>query len=242
MAERIDDLQINGYKLIQNPDLFCFGIDAVLLSSFVKASEGEKVIDLCTGNGIIPVLLAAKTMADHITGLEIQKESATLAQRSIELNNLSDRISIINDDINNASNIFSAASFDVLTVNPPYMNENHGIINEYSPKAIARHELLCSLEDIIRESARLLKPGGRMYMIHRPHRLEDILVKMREYRIEPKRLRFIHPYIDKEPTMVLIEGSRGGKPYMKVDAPLIVYKDKNIYTDEIIKIYGQTGP
>lgn len=242
MAERIDDLQIKGYRLIQNPELFCFGVDAVLLSSFAKAKDTDKVIDLGCGNGIIPILMAAKTDAKRIVGLEIQDESAKLATRSVELNELSDRISIVKGDIKEASSIFGASSFQVVTTNPPYMNENHGLINDYSAKAIARHELLCSLEDIIRESARLLVPSGRLYMIHRPHRLEDILVLMREYHIEPKHLRFVHPYVDKEPTMVLIEGLRGGKPSMKIDPPLIIYEDVNKYTKEINDIYGTTGP
>lgn len=242
MAERIDDLQIKGYRLIQNPELFCFGVDAVLLSSFAKAKDTDKVIDLGCGNGIIPILMAAKTDAKRIVGLEIQDESAKLATRSVELNELSDRISIVKGDIKEASSIFGASSFQVVTTNPPYMNENHGLVNDYSAKAIARHELLCNLEDIIRESARLLVPSGRLYMIHRPHRLEDILVLMREYHIEPKHLRFVHPYVDKEPTMVLIEGLRGGKPSMKIDPPLIIYEDINKYTKEINDIYGTTGP
>lgn len=242
MSERIDDLQIKGYKLIQNPDLFCFGIDAVLLSDFAKIKEGEKVIDLCTGNGIIPILLAAKTMAGHIAGLEIQETSVSLAKRSVAMNGLEELIDIVEGDIKEAASLFGAASFDVVTVNPPYMNENHGIINEYSPKAIARHELLLSLEDVIASSAKLLTPGGKLYMIHRPHRLTDIIDLMRKYRIEPKRMRFIHPYIDKEPTMVMIEGARGGKSNLRIESPLIIYKEVNKYTDEIYKIYGMTGP
>lgn len=242
MTERIDDLQINGYKLIQNPDLFCFGIDAVLLSSFAKAKENDRVLDLGTGNGVIPILLAAKTKADHITGLEIQHESASLAKRSVELNSLTSRVTIVEGDIKESSKIFGASSFNVVTTNPPYMNQNHGLINDYSPKAIARHELLCTLEDIISQASKLLVPSGNLFMIHRPHRLEDIMVLLRQYHIEPKRLRFVHPYIDKEPTMVLIEANRGGKPNLIVEKPLIIYKDVNVYTEEIQQIYGNEGP
>lgn len=242
MTERIDDLQINGYKLIQNPDLFCFGIDAVLLSSFAKAKENDRVLDLGTGNGVIPILLAAKTKADHITGLEIQHESASLAKRSVELNSLTSRVTIVEGDIKESSKIFGASSFNVVTTNPPYMNQNHGLINDYSPKAIARHELLCTLEDIISQASKLLVPSGNLFMIHRPHRLEDIMVLLRQYHIEPKRLRFVHPYIDKEPTMVLIEANRGGKPNLIVEKPLIIYKDVNVYTEEIQQIYGDEGP
>ncbi|MCQ2497512.1 MAG: tRNA1(Val) (adenine(37)-N6)-methyltransferase [Lachnospiraceae bacterium] len=242
MSERIDDLQIKGYKLIQNPDLFCFGVDAVLLSDFARAQKTDKVIDLCTGNGIIPVLLAAKTEAESIVGLEIQEESAGLAKRSVELNRLESRISIVQGDVKEADVLFGASSFDVVTCNPPYMNDNHGIKNDFTPKAIARHEIMCTLEDVISKSARLLKPGGNLFMVHRPHRLIEIIALLRQYRIEPKRLRFVHPYVSKEPTMVLIEANRGGKANLRVDAPLIIYEDVNKYTEEIYEIYGMTGP
>lgn len=242
MSERIDDLQIKGYKLIQNPELFCFGIDAVLLSDFAKVPQGKRAIDLGTGNGIIPILLEAKHNAKSLVGLEIQKESADLARRSVELNHLEDRIEIVNGDIKEADRIFGAASFEVVTCNPPYMNENHGIQNDFTPKAIARHEIMCTLEDVISQASKLLKPGGNLYMVHRPHRLIDIISLLRKYRIEPKRLRFVHPYVAKEPSMVLIEGNRGGKPNLRVDSPLIIYEDVNKYTKEILDIYGITGP
>lgn len=241
MSERIDDLQINGYRLIQNPELFCFGMDAVLLASFSKAFEGDKVIDLCTGNGVIPILMEAKTKATDFTGLEIQEVSATLARRSVELNGLNERISIVTGDLKDAVDIFGASTFDVVTVNPPYMNENHGLVNDYSPKAIARHELLCSLEDVIRVSAKLLKPGGNLFMVHRPHRLTDIFVLLREYRIEPKRIRMVHSFKDKEPSMVLIEANRGGKPNLRIDSPLVIYEKKDQYTKEILDIYDNGG-
>ena len=239
MAERIDDLQINGYRIIQNPELFCFGADAVLLSDFAKAGEGDRVIDLCTGNGVIPMLMEAKTPAKSFVGLEIQEESAELGRRSALLNGISDKVKIVTGDVKEAVDIFGASSFEVVTVNPPYMNENHGIVNDFSPMAIARHELLCTLEDIIAQSARLLVPGGKFYMIHRPHRLSDIFRYLCEYRIEPKRMRFVHPFADKEPTMVLIEGSRGGKSHLRVEPPLVMYRAVNEYTDEILKIYGR---
>ncbi|MCR4990448.1 MAG: tRNA1(Val) (adenine(37)-N6)-methyltransferase [Lachnospiraceae bacterium] len=235
--ERIDDLQIKGLRIIQNPDLFCFGIDAVLLSDFARAPEGSKVMDLCTGNGAIPILMAAKTEARSFTGLEIQEQSADLAKRSVELNELTDRINIVNADLKEAVSLFGGSTFDVVTVNPPYMTENHGIINSNSPKAIARHELLCSLDDVIASAAGLLRPQGLFFMVHRPHRLSDIFVTMRKYAIEPKRMRFVHPYVDKEPNMVLIEGSRGGRANLIVEAPLVVYKDKHVYTEEIREIY-----
>ena len=236
--ERIDDLQRNNYRIIQDPERFCFGMDAVLLSGFAKAKEGDHVIDLGTGTGIIPILMEAKTKASNLVGLEIQPESADMAQRSVELNHLEKNIRIVTGDIREASSIFGAATFDVVTSNPPYMTEHHGITNEKSPKAIARHELLCTLEDVICQAAKLLRPGGSFYMVHRPFRLVDIMVLMREYHLEPKRMKLVYPYIDKDPNMVLIEGLRGGRPRMTVEKPLIVYKEPGVYTDEIYEIYG----
>ncbi len=237
-GERIDDLQRNGYKIIQNPEKFCFGMDAVLLSGFARVKAGEDCIDLGCGNGIIPILLEAKTEGRHFTGLEIQEYSAGLAERSVMLNHLEKKVSIVKGDIRDASKIFGASSFHVVTTNPPYMTAQHGIPNQDEGKTIARHEVLCTLEDVIRESARLLVPSGRFYMVHRPFRLAEILTVMVKYRIEPKRMRLVYPYIDREPNMVLIEGLRGGRPRMTVEKPLIVYKAPGQYTDEIYDVYG----
>lgn len=237
-GERVDDLHRNNYKIIQNTEKFCFGMDAVLLSGFAKVSVGEKVLDLGTGTGIIPILLEAKTKGKHFTGLEIQEESADMARRSIALNKLEDKIDIVVGDIKEASALFGLASFDVVTSNPPYMNHNHGIVNPAEAKAIARHELLCSLEDVVREASRVLKPGGRFYMVHRPFRLVEIITTLTAYKLEPKRMKLVHPYVDKEPNMVLMECIKGAKSMIKVEAPLIVYKEPNVYTDEIYDIYG----
>ena len=170
-GERLDDLERNGYKIIQHENKFCFGMDAVLLSGFARVKEGEQVLDLGTGTGIIPILLAGKTRGRHFTGLEIQRESADMAMRSVRYNHLDERISIIEGDIREADTLFRAASFDVITCNPPYMTEHHGLVNPGQPKAIARHEILCTLEDVLTQSARLLKPGGKFYLVHRPFRL-----------------------------------------------------------------------
>ena len=236
--ERIDDLQINGRRIIQSPDRFCFGMDAVLLSGFAKVKKGESVLDLGTGTGILPILLDAKTEGGHFTGLEIQPESADMARRSVILNNRQDKIDIVTGDIKNALNIFGAASFDVIVTNPPYMNQNNGITNPESPKAIARHELLCSLEDVIRQTRSLLKVNGRMYMVHRPFRLPDIMELMNECGIEPKKMRFVHPYVDREPSMVLIEGVRGGNRRLTVEKPLVIYDGPGEYSEEIKRDYG----
>ena len=236
--ERVDDLQRNHYKIIQDPDRFCFGMDAVLLSGFARAKEGDRVLDLGTGTGIIPILMEAKTKASHLTGLEIQAESADMAARSVRLNGLEDKITIIAGDIKEAVSLFGAASFDVVTCNPPYMTEHHGLTNPGEPKAIARHEILCTLEDVICQAAKLLKPGGNFFLVHRPFRLADIMVLLREYKLEPKRMKLVYPFVDKEPNMVLLEANRGGRPRMTVEKPLIVYQKPGVYTDEIYEIYG----
>ena len=237
-TESIVDLERKGYKLIQDKEKFCFGMDAVLLSWFAKAKSDEKVIDLGTGTGIIPILMEARDKGESFKALEIQEESVDMARRSVELNHIQDKIEIINGDIKEATQIFGKASFNVVTSNPPYMTEKHGIENPKSAKAIARHEILCDLEDVISNAAGLLKPRGRFYMVHRPRRLVDIIELMRKYRLEPKRIRMVHPYEDKDANMVLVEGVRGSKPMMVVEAPLIVYKKNGEYQEEIHDIYG----
>lgn len=238
LGERLDELQRNGYSIIQNPSKFCFGMDAVLLSGFASAKKGERVLDLGTGTGIIPILMEAKTEGEHFTGLEIQPESADMAGRSVAYNHLEEKIDIVTGDIKEASQIFGAASFDVVTTNPPYMNDAHGLKNPDVPKAIARHEVLCTLEDVIREGSRVLRTGGRFYMVHRPFRLVEIFEVMTRYKLEPKRMKLVYPFIDREPNMVLIEGIKGGKSMIKIEKPLIVYEKPGVYTPEIYDIYG----
>lgn len=236
--ERLDDLQVNGYEIIQHPGKFCFGMDAVLLANFARVKKHERVLDLGTGTGIIPILLTAKTEGEDFTGLEIQEESADMARRSVIHNRLEEKVKIVTGDIKEAANIFGPVSFDVITTNPPYMIGHHGIANALDTKAIARHEVLCTLDDILRESARLLKPKGRFYMVHRPFRLAEIMTKMVQAGIEPKRMRLVHPFIDKEPNMVLIEGLRGGNSRMTIEPPLVVYKEVGVYNEELLKEYG----
>lgn len=223
--ERLDDLQLSGYHIIQNPKRFCFGIDAVMLTNFAKVKPGERVLDLGTGTGVIPILLSAKTKGEHFTGLEIQPESADMACRSVAYNHLEDKVEIVTGDIKKASELFGTSSFDVITTNPPYMLNQHGLKNATDAKTIARHEILCTLDDILRESAKVLKEDkGRFYMIHRPFRLAEIMTMMCQYKIEPKRIQFVHPYIHKEPTMVLIGGLKGGKSHVTVEPPIVMYQ------------------
>ena len=236
--ERIDELGRNGYRILQDPDRFCFGIDAVLLSDFAKVKEGAKVLDFCTGTGIIPILMEAKTKASSFEGLEIQEESADMAKRSVALNGLEEKIKIVMGDVTQASEIFPRGSYDAITCNPPYMIGQHGIINPESPKAIARHEILCTLEDIIREGAKLLKQQGSFFMVHRPFRLAELMALFMKYKLEPKRMRLVYPMIEKEPNMVLLQATKGGKPRLTVEKPLIVYEEPGKYTREIYEIYG----
>lgn len=237
-GERLDDLQINGYEIIQHPGRFCFGMDAVLLSAFAKVKKGERALDLGTGTGILPILLKAKNEGSYYAGLEIQEESADMARRSVCHNQLGSCVEIVTGDIKEAASLFGAASFEVVTTNPPYMLGDHGLKNEKEALYIARHEALCTLDDILRESAKVLKVKGRFYMVHRPFRLPEILTKMCGYGIEPKRMRLVYPYVDKEPNMVLIEGLKGGNPRMTVEPPLIVYEKDGTYTGELLSVYG----
>ena len=236
--ERIDDLMRDGLKLIQNTHIFCFGMDAVLLSTYARAGKKDRVLDMGTGNGIIPVLMQSKNPGSTYSALEIQEGSAQLARRNVELNHLEDRISVVKGDIKEASTIFGEASFNVVTSNPPYMNENHGIVNPESAKAIARHELLCSLEDVVREASKCLKVKGHMYMVHRPSRLVDIFTSMKNNHLEPKRIRLVYPHIDKPANMVLIEAVKGGRSQLIVEEPLIVYNSDGSYTEELLKMYN----
>lgn len=239
--ERVDDLQLNGLKIIQNPDSFCFGIDAVLLSDFTKVKDGANVVELGTGTGIIPILLSAKTKAAKISAFEVQESMAEMARRSVAMNGLTDRIEIINDNLTAYQRYFEKSSVDVVVTNPPYMSGSSGIHNEEDLKKISRHEIMCSLEDVIRVSAAMLKPGGSFYMVHRPMRLVDIVSYMRQYKLEPKEIRLVQPSIHKKPNIMLIKGVRGGKAELKFHDPLIVYQENGDYTPEIYEIYGNTN-
>lgn len=237
--ERIDSLQRNGYSIIQDSTRFCFGMDAVLLTEFVKLKKGDKVIDLCTGTGVIPILLCAKSDAAHFSAVEIQKESADMAKRSVELNELEEKIDVLCEDLNNLKGVFDNASFDAVTVNPPYMIPGKALVNPDESKAIARHEIKCTLRDVLSESSRLLKNGGKFFMVHKPERLDEIIVTMKDLKIEPKRLRIVYPKIDSKPNMILIEGAKCANAGMIIEKPLIIYDESGVYTPEVSKIYEE---
>ena len=235
-GERVDDLQ-NGYFVIQDPKKFCFGMDAVLLSGFARVKKGETALDMGTGTGIIPILLSQRTEGKHFTGLEIQAECAEMADRSVKYNCLEDRIQIVEGDIKEAAGIFGAASFDVVTCNPPYMIGQHGLTNPHLPKAIARHEILCTFDDVANQAARVLKDRGRFYLVHRPFRLVELMAALTKYKLEPKRMQLVYPYIEKEPNMVLIEACKGGNSRIQIERPLVVYEKPGVYTKDILELY-----
>ena len=239
--ERIDDLEFKGYKIIQNTDGFCFGIDSILLSDFAKnIRNNSNVMDLGTGTGILCVLLSGKTQLNKIVGVEVQEEVANMAKRSVKLNHLDNKITILNENILNLEDKFDKSSFDAIVTNPPYKKMDTGIKNENNKKLISRHEVTANLEDFIKVSKNLLKDKGEFYMVHRPERLVDILYFMRKYKIEPKQIRFIAPKIGKKPNLVLIKGVKNAKEFLKFDKILYVYNEDGSYTDEILKIYGKT--
>ena len=237
-GERVDDLQCRGYYIIQNREVFCFGMDAVLLADFATGAPGRAVIDLGTGTGVIPMLMQARGKGAHFTGLEVQSYSADMAGRSVQMNGLEQSISIVEGDMRDVREMFAPGSFSAVTCNPPYIKGSHGLENENSPKNIARHEILMEFEDVVKAAAYLLSEGGTFSMVHKPFRLAEIMRLMMEYRIEPKRMCMVQPYADKEPNMVLIEGNKGGRPMLKVEPALVVYNKDGSYTDDLLRRYG----
>ena len=235
-TERIDDLQLKGLKLIQDTEGFCFGIDAVLLANFVKIKKGARVVDLGTGTGIIPTLIAGKSYANKIIGVEIQEDVYEMATRSVMLNNIEDRVEIIKGDIREIEKTLGKNLYNVVTSNPPYMHSD-GIKNPNDKKAISRHEVKCNVEDVIRAASALLVNQGKFFMIHRPTRLIDIVTIGRKYKMEPKVIRFIHPKPNKAPNLLLVEYSKCGRPDLKILDPLYVYEEDGNYTEEIKRIY-----
>lgn len=238
--ESLDDLQLKGLNLIQKKDAFRFGVDAVLLADFANVKNKFRVVDLCTGTGIVPFLVVGKYNPNEVVGIEIQHEMIEMADRSVKLNNLENQVKFYEGDLKDTEFLKTLGKFDVLTVNPPYKLNNAGIKNPSDKLAIARHEILCNLEDVIKASRILLKDNGRMFMVHRPERLVDIITLMRKYKIEPKRIKMVHPNSNKAPNIVLVEGQKDGGKFLKWEAPLYVYNLEGGYSDEIERIYGRS--
>lgn len=238
-GERIDDLQLKGLRIIQDPSGFCFGVDAVLLSDFSRIKKNEKVVDLGTGTGVIPLLIYGRYEPKEIIGVEIQPKVAEMALRSMKLNNLQDRIRVLECDIKKCYESIGVNSVDVVVSNPPYKKGNTGLMSPEEAKAISRNEILIDLDGLIYTAARLLKDRGRLYMIHRPERLKDIILALDKHRFTPKRIRFVHPSSSKAPTMLLIEASKGGGEFLKIEESLYIYNEDGSYSDEINRIYGR---
>ena len=236
--ERVDDLEFKGLKIIQNKEGFCFGIDSILLSDFAKnIKRGTKVLDLGTGTGIIATLLCGKTELSEITGIEVQEEVYEMAKRSIQLNHLEDRFKIIQDNILNLNKYFEKNTFDAIVTNPPYKKKETGIQNEDTRKLISRHEIEASIEDFVKISKEMLKDKGEFYIVYRPERLVDLLSIMRKNKIEPKKIRFVYSNIQAVSKLVLVQGVKNAKPFLKLEPNLYIYDEKGNYTDEISKIY-----
>ena len=268
--ERIDDLQRGGCRIIQRPALFCFGMDAVLLSAWAQVKRGDRVLDLCSGNGIVPILMDARLPEEirqegsiHFTGVEIQPVCVDLARRSALMNGQSERIRVLEGDIRRiccagpaqetsdgrcedaAARMHDEScaqpapgTFDVVTVNPPYMTGDGGLKGPSPERAIARHEVLCTMEDTARAAARALRQGGHLYLVHRPHRLGDLFHALQKHGLGVGRMRMVHPFSDKEANLVLIDARKGGKMYVHVEAPLTVYRETGVYTEELKALYG----
>lgn len=231
----------NGYKVLQDSERFQFGIDAVLLADYASKSlkEKESVIDLGTGTGIIPLLMVNKCKTAAFTGLEVQKESADMAARSVAMNGLEGQINIVNGDLKMTDKLFDKHSFNIITCNPPYMIDAHGRSNEQDALTIARHEVLCTLEDVVTAADYLLASHGSFFMIHRPFRLPEIFSSLEKHKMEMKRMRLIYPFADKEPNMVLIEARKNAKRRLTIEPPLIVRNDDGEYTIEVQDIYNK---
>lgn len=231
--EKVEDLGLKGYKVIQNKEGFCFGSDAVLLSRFVKLKKGAKVLDMCTGTGIIPVLLWGMCELSEIDAVEIVPSVSDMAKRTMELNNLSDKIRVHCADLKNCVELFGHHAFDAVTCNPPYMNAGGGIVNPKDTLALARHEIACTLDDVVRVAKAVLKPGGKLFMVHRADRMCDVISAFRKYRIEPKRLAVVYPSEGKAANLILVEGALDGKPQLKLESAIFMYDRDGNYVQSL---------
>ena len=249
-GERIDDLQCKGFRIIQNPSQFCFGMDAVLLANFATGKKRAAGIDLGTGTGIIPLLMLAKDKAASFTAVEIQPEMADMAERSAKLNDISDRLKVVCGDIchinppksenrkQEAGERIEREKFEIVTSNPPYIADTGGLHNPKDAVNIARHEIMVKLEDVIRAASYLLKMGGSFAMVHKPFRLTEITELMLKYKLSPKRMQLVQPREGSEPNMLLIEAIKGGHSGLRILPTLNVYNPDGSYTEELLAYYN----
>lgn len=237
-GETLDDLRVGGLRIIQKKDGYRFSLDPVLLCAFARIEPGEPVCDLGTGSGIIPLLLARRTTAGPITGVEVQPELADRARRSVELNGLEERVTVLACDLRRIRESLSAESCRVVLANPPYRAAGSGRLSPRGERALARHEMHGDLNDFVRCAAWLLSTGGRFYLVYLAERLAEMLTAMRAAGLEPKRLRCVHSRQGEEARLVLVEGRKGGRPGLTVEAPLYVYANGS-YTTEVLDIYGE---
>lgn len=235
--ERVDDLQYKGLKIIQNPQSFCFGTDAVLLANFADVRKDDKIADLGTGTGIIPILLAGRTQFSKCDAVELQPDMVDMARRSVELNGLQDRISVHCHDIKRIKELLPHAGYDCVISNPPYKKINAGIKSAQDSHSLARFELACTLEDILAAANYLLRNGGRLCLIHQSDRIVDIIAQMRSLNMEPKRIRPIQPRQDKPANLIMVEGVKQGKPFCVWEPALCIFDSNGNYTDEMNRIY-----
>lgn len=233
--EDLSDLTLKGYRLLQKKNGFRFSLDAVLLAHFAQGKNKAKIIDLGCGSGVLPILLYAYNNTLTLTAVEIQEKYADLARRNMLLNSVP--CEVIHADLRTLPKEFGA-QFDSVVSNPPFYPLHTGKLNSSEEINIARHEICCTLEDLILSAKRLLKPRGSLYLIYRPERLDELLALSQKYSLKPSRLRFIHPKATSAANLVLLEAVKGGRNSLKILPPLIVYQSDGTYSPEIMQIYG----
>jgi len=237
--ERLDDLFDGRLRIIQKKEGYRFSVDAILLAHFASQLSADSIIDLGTGSGIIPLVLARKGTARTIVGVEVQEEMADMAKRTIALNGFTERVSILHEDLKKLRNCFDASSFDLVVSNPPYYPVRDGRINPDEQKAIARHEILAKMEDVVSIAHYLVKPSGIVVIIFPAKRLVDLLDSLKEFDFKPELLQIIYSHGHDEGKLVIVKSRKGGNPELEITKPFFIYKAEGVYSEEMQKIYGE---